>query len=137
MGKVSVRQRSIHVYKCSKKKKSKQVDFDQFLDKYIEFINEIKKDEYELINSFIKVAHRHNCKVHGLGFTRTRNMSEYHFDSVDSTSWKSGGLFGQLHTFDGKAIETSKPQTRMHWKEIDSHNLTEWNKYVEYADKNL
>lgn len=188
----------------AQRKKSKQVDFDEFLNKYINFINEydirdffeldvdsvvgypkvleyrkrlesqtrkkcipvwhksrgvrewcrmvreydrvaiggfaikeITKNEYGMINSFIRVAHRHNCKVHGLGFTRTKELPKYHFDSVDSTSWKSGGRFGQLHTFNGQAIETSKPQARMHWKDIDSHNLTEWNKYVKYAETHL
>jgi hypothetical protein len=100
-------------------------------------IKEIKKSEYGMINSFIRIAHRHNCEVHGLGFTRTRDLKNYNFDSVDSSSWQAGMRFGHLDTFDGSMIFSIKPECRMHWKDIGKQNLEEWNKYVEYADKNL
>lgn len=100
-------------------------------------IKEIRKPEYHLINKYIKIAHRHGCKVHGLGFTNTRDLSGYDFDSVDSTSWKSGGRFGQMHSFDGQAIISKKlPRGNgISWKEIDAHNLNQWIKYQKYMAK--
>lgn len=54
---------------------------------------EITKDQYPFFTWFLNEAHKRGCKVHGLGFTSIADLPKYHFDSVDSTSWKSGGAF--------------------------------------------
>ena len=101
-------------------------------------IKEIKPEDYKYFIELIKIAHKNNCKVHGLGFTVTRELKKYHFDSVDSTNWLSGGRFGQLHNFNGEYIESkSYKNKRAKYKQIDSHNLKEWIKFQEYADKYL
>lgn len=99
-------------------------------------IKEIKKKEYDVINPLIEIAHKNGCKVHGLGFTQSCRLENYDFDSVDSTSWKSGGRFGQIHNFDGRAIiQTKLPKGNdIHWSKIDTHNLLEWIKYQKYME---
>lgn len=52
---------------------------------------EITKDKYPFFTLFLNEAHKRGCKVHGLGFTSMADLPKYHFDSIDSTSWKSGG----------------------------------------------
>lgn len=99
---------------------------------------EITKDQYPFFAWFLNEAHKRGCKVHGLGFTATKELHKYHFDTVDSTNWLSGGRFGQLHTFNGRYIESkSYKNKRAVYKAIDSHNLKEWVKFQKYADKNL
>lgn len=99
---------------------------------------EITKDQYPFFTWFLSEAHKRDCKVHGLGFTATKELHKYHFDTVDSTNWLSGGRFGQLHTFNGRYIKSkSYKNKRAVYKAIDSHNLKEWVKFQRYAEKNL
>jgi len=87
---------------------------------------------------FIEAAHRNGAKIHALGFTSLKGMHEYRFDSVDSTTWKSGGRFGQLHLFKEGTIKTVlQKDKRAIYKKIDEHNFNEWLKFQKYADKNL
>lgn len=99
---------------------------------------EIKKDEYPFFSWFIKEAHKRNCKIHGLGFTSLNDLKRYNFDSVDSTSWKSGGRYGQLHIFKGDTIKiVTQKNKRAIYREIDENNFNEWLKFQKYAEKNL
>lgn len=99
-------------------------------------IKEIKPKEYIIINKLLEIAKNNNCKVHGLGFTNTNILHNFKFYSVDSTSWKSGSRFGQIHIFDGKRIiikeyENKRVKTG---KELDEHNFIEWIKFQRYAE---
>lgn len=100
---------------------------------------EIKSSEYQYLNWFINEAHKRNCMVHGLGFTSMQYLSKIKFDSVDSTNWKSGGRFGQLHIFKNNTITSVsfKDKRAKNYKQIDSFNFLEWVKFQEYAYKNL
>jgi len=100
---------------------------------------EIKRKEYEIFPSLIKEAHCCNCKIHGLGFTGVNLLKKYHFDSVDSTSWTSGGRFGTLYKFkSGELLVFQKPKGKRCIKEkADRHNLREWIKFQKYAERNL
>ena len=101
-------------------------------------IGEITRKEYKYFPKLIKIAHDNNCKIHGLGFTNTKLLHKYPFDTVDSTSWLSGGRFGQLHLFNGSYIESkTNKEKRAKTKEVDKHNLNEWIKFQKYADKHL
>jgi len=93
----------------------------------------------KLFPKIIKYAHDHDCKIHGLGYTSTNKLPIYHFDSVDSTNWKSGGRFGSLQKFNGKNIITYsyKDKRAKNYKQIDIHNLREWIKYQDYAERYL
>lgn len=99
---------------------------------------EITKEQYPFFTWFISEAHKRGCKIHGLGFTSVADLPKYHFDSVDSTSWKSGNRFGQLHFFDGETIRTQTQKgKRAIGKKIDENNLCEWLKFQKYAEVNL
>jgi hypothetical protein len=99
---------------------------------------EITKDQYPLFASLIQEAHKRGARIHGLGFTSVKDLPKYHFDSVDSTSWKSGGRFGQLHVFRDGTIQTiTQKSKRAIYKKIDENNFQAWLKYQEYAETNL
>jgi hypothetical protein len=99
---------------------------------------EITKDQYPFFSWFINEAHKRNCKIHGLGFTSIADLPKYHFDSVDSTSWKSGGRYGQMHIYRGGKIETiTQKSKRAIYRKLDEHNFNEWLKYQKYAEKCL
>ena len=100
---------------------------------------EIKKVEYPYFKWFIDTAHSYGCKIHGLGFTNLKGMELYKFDSVDSTSWLSGGRFGTLYFFNGKTLKQvdTENRRRKHHLNLDIHNLNEWKKLQKYADKHL
>lgn len=97
---------------------------------------EINSKEYPVFTYLINEAHKRGVKIHGLGFTSIEGMKKYSFDSVDSTSWKSGGRFGQLHCFTGSGIETMsfKSKRAKNYKEIDRNNYNEWVKFQKYAE---
>lgn len=98
----------------------------------------------KLFPYFIQYAHRKGCKIHGLGYTSTRKLKEYHFDTVDSTSWLAGGQFGSIQTYkNGEIKPYKKPEnTRLKSKGKEGLSLqrfcfTEWLKFQHYADKHL
>lgn len=95
----------------------------------------------EILTHFIKTAHKYNTKIHGLGYTSMSGLPFLKFDSVDSTSWLSGGKFGgNLNKFDGTTIQKiKKPEGfRMkHSTTLHYHNLLEWLKFQKYAENNL
>lgn len=99
---------------------------------------EITKDQYPFFTWFLNEAHKRGCKVHGLGFTSIADLPKYHFDSVDSTSWKSGGRFGQLHIYKNGTIKTiTQKEKRAVYKPIDQNNFNEWVKFQKYAEAKL
>lgn len=97
-------------------------------------------NKMKYIAHFISEAHSNNCRLHGLGCTRTSSLTKLKFDSVDSTSWLSGARYGQIHQFDGKRIKVyPKPKnTRIkNYMALDTFNLRQWQKYQDYAFENL
>lgn len=103
-------------------------------------IKDISIKQYQGFPALIQLAHTFGCKVHGLGFTQMAYLDKIHFDSVDSTAWKSGGRFGQIHRFNGsKIVQIKKPKGKRikSYKDIDAINLREWIKFQQYAKINL
>lgn len=105
-------------------------------------IKAIKPNEYKYFRWFIDTAHEYGCRIHGLGFTNLDGLYVYNFDSVDSTSWKSGGRFGTLYFFDGKSMKTIDTGKRRRRDDIGIHRIDRWNynewiQFQNYADKNL
>jgi hypothetical protein len=98
-------------------------------------IKDIPQRNYKYFSEFIKIANRYHTKVHGLGFTG-RMAPKYGFYSVDSTTWKSGRRFGQIHIFNGRSIEIVRPPGKrlINYKIADQHNFEEWIKYQRYLD---
>lgn len=89
---------------------------------------------------FIDKAHENGAKIHGLGFTQIPALRQYHFDSVDSTSWTTGNRFGHIYRFTGRDIEVfqAPPGHRIeNSREAALRNFIEWVKFQQYADKHL
>lgn len=90
---------------------------------------------------FIKTAHQHGAKIHGLGYTRTEKLKQFHFDSIDSTSWLHGNIGGYIFKFDfqkgfmGKEKRDTK--TRVKGNVAAIYNFNEWLKFQDYARKYL
>lgn len=130
--------------------KSRGLDYYKKMVKEYDYIaiggivtKEIKPKDYDMFIPLLKIARENNCKVHGLGFTNLRLMKKYHFYSVDSTSWKSGGRFGSIYEFKrDKLIQHKKPincraKSKNGWYDkIELQNYFAWCKLQDYADKN-
>lgn len=103
---------------------------------------EIKPVEHKYFKWFIDTAHSYGCQIHGLGFTNLKGLYIFNFDSVDSTSWVSGGRFGAMYHFTGrelKLVDTGKRRRRedISHQLLDRHNFFEWVKFQNYAEKFL
>lgn len=112
--------------------------------KYVAFggivSKEITQKEYRFFPWFINKAHEHGAKIHGLGFTNMQDLTKYHFDSVDSSTWSAGNRFGKVYHFDGTTIKTYSRKEGMRIADHQAlalHNFKEWVKFAAYAEKNL
>lgn len=98
----------------------------------------VKKQEYELIKKMVKYAYYRGVKVHGLGFTKTKELDKYKFYSVDSTSWKMSAIRGQhFQFFDGQQIiqrPLKQGNKKADLNKMVAHNYEEWVKYQKYMD---
>ena len=99
---------------------------------------EIPKDLYErLFPYFINMAHKYDTKIHGLGYTNTKKLDKFPFDSVDSSTWTNGQRYGEYHKFKNGRIEvvTAGKDRRMRKDvNISYRNFLEWNKMQRYAE---
>ncbi|MBQ7264197.1 MAG: hypothetical protein IJR14_10840 [Synergistaceae bacterium] len=98
---------------------------------------EIGTTEFRYFPWFIDEAHRRGAKIHALGFTYSTLLPSYHFDSVDSSSWLSGGRYGVRHVFDGRKIvmhrNPDKQRYRLDTRRVTESNFMEWIKYQRWA----
>ena len=96
---------------------------------------EIKKKEYDIFIPLLKMAREKGCKVHGLGFTPTKDMNtRYKFDSADSNSWQFGNISGLLYRYADGAITHLKEKGRsLRSREAAAHNFYQWYLYATYA----
>ena len=89
---------------------------------------------------FIREAHKRGAKIHGLGYTKLKQLQQYHFDSVDSTAWTAGNRFGYIFHFDGTTMQKIQvpPGYRLkNPREVALHNYIEWIKFQKWADTHL
>lgn len=89
---------------------------------------------------FINEAHNRGAKIHGLGFTKQQLLTDYHFDSVDSTSWTTGNRFGYVWEFTGRRVhKINKPSNSMisNYQQLMMHNYMAWYKYQQWAYTHL
>lgn len=102
---------------------------------------EIPRKKYEpMFSWFIKTAHEHGAKIHGLGYTNLLGLKRYHFDSVDSSSWLHGNIGGYIYMFNpdtGLMEQRKKEGCRLKTKEGAQHNFREWVKFSMYANIKL
>ena len=78
----------------------------------------IKKENYL---KFVKYAHKHNCKVHGLGMLRPTVLNKVPFDTCDGTSWFQASRFGKMN---GKKVNSEyilKNRAKLIYIELMNH----------------
>lgn len=100
----------------------------------------LAKNKYHYIPQFLNEARRHGTKVHGLGFTSMAGLRRYKFYSVDSSTWTIGNRYGSVFRFRNGAIEVTKKGAGQRIGDqgaLAVHNLTEWIKFSNYAERNL
>ena len=98
----------------------------------------VKKSELPLIKKLVDYAYYNGVKVHGLGFTKTRELDDWKFYSVDSASWtKAAGRGQQIYFFNGTHMlnrPINKGTQRVKFDNLISHNYIEWVKYQKFMD---
>ena len=98
----------------------------------------VKKQEWHLIKKLVNYAYYKGVKVHGLGFTKTKELEDWHFWSVDSASWtKAGALGQQRYTFKDGVMEQHRVEgngKKIALPKLVYSNSIEWCKYQKYMD---
>ena len=88
----------------------------------------------KLLPWFIKTAHKHNARIHALGFQpRVEVLNRYPFDSTDSANWMWNTTFGTMYEFTGdsiRCIEHDKEVT----KDMYYQSLRAWARFAHYMD---
>lgn len=95
---------------------------------------------YDYFPYFLNKAHENNCKVHGLAFTDLNSLSYMDFDSVDSSSWKSGDIFAHPFRFDGHKVNQYNCKRNSERKldkgsVVQEHDFLEWKKLSQYFEQ--
>lgn len=98
----------------------------------------VKKQEHRLIRQLVEYAYYNGVRVHGLGFTRTKELTNYKFYSVDSASWVISATRGQqIHFFRNghiKQRQLNKNGHKVNLSKLVAHNMEEWIKFQKYMD---
>ena len=103
-------------------------------------IKHIRFDEYKYFTTLIQEAHRRNCKIHALGFTHLTEVRKYHFDSVDSSTWTTGGRYGSVFMYRNGHMRMQKRKANTRVSDtpgLDMFNFGEWLNYQRYAEVHL
>lgn len=108
------------------KKMCRQYDFASITG----FKNEDIQDHQYLM--FLKYANKHNCKIHCLGMTRIQMMNKVPFYSVDSSTWKQAGNFGEFREFARGKLIIHKRKGQFKTQELDAMNFKEFVKLQRY-----
>jgi hypothetical protein len=87
---------------------------------------------------FIDKAHENDCKLHGLGFTKTNLLPKFPFDSVDSSTWSFGQRSGASFFFNPERRRMEQRGKKQGVRISDysglmKHNFAEWRKYQDWA----
>ena len=100
----------------------------------------ISQQDYDNIKKMVFYAYTKGVKVHGLGFTKTRELPDYKYFSVDSSSWNTTAFLGNnIQIFNGQHMIQRKIKTtnKVDHKKLGQHNFIEWCKYQKYMDRGI
>lgn len=87
---------------------------------------------------FVKYAHKHNCKIHGLGMNRKKVMEIIPFNSVDSAHWVREAFVAYYtnHNIE-KNTENNRKYSKIYYKKeiINQHRMQmyyedHWSSYM-------
>ena len=100
----------------------------------------VSQQDYDNIKKMVLYAYSKGVKVHGLGFTRTKELKDYKYYSVDSSSWLTTAYLGNnLQRFNGQIIVQREIKTtkKVHQEKLKMNNFIEWCKYQKYMDRGI
>lgn len=101
-------------------------------------IKHIKREEYPIIRRMVQYAYDRGVKVHGLGFT-PKEVTQYKFYSVDSTTWLSCRRFGSVFKYEHGQMKMITPKNhgtkRDKQQELEIITIKEWIKYQKYLNR--
>ncbi|WP_299523308.1 hypothetical protein [uncultured Methanobrevibacter sp.] len=80
--------------------------------------NAVKPEHY---GKFVRYAHNHNTKVHGLGMLRKNVLNKVPFDTCDGTSWFLASRFGKLNSRKISSEYLSKNHKKLTYIELMRH----------------
>lgn len=96
-------------------------------------------NQERVIPWFTTTAHERGCMVHGLGYTRLKNLDRMGFDTVDSSAWLYGNRGGFVYRYHNNAYEMEKirvPEGKvMDSKRVAKHNFMEWVRMSESTEE--
>lgn len=101
--------------------------------------DEVSPKWFKFFPWFIRQAHMRGCRIHALGFTPTKELATYPFDSLDSRSWLMGSIVASSpqHTFTGTELETVTHEGMERagdYNEIRRANCRAWIQYARYLE---
>lgn len=123
------------------------MDYWQRMIKEYKFVAIGGVASYEITNPerrmcyMIDMAHKENCKVHGLGFTKFRYLNFISFDTVDSSTWLMGARKGGYQLFLDKRMrnlnprKTGRKSTNIYYKDFYDMNAQSWKGYESYIER--
>jgi len=87
----------------------------------------------------LDIAHNNNCKVHGLGYTKTKLLKYIPWDSVDSSTWIFGGKRGTFFLFNEDKIITLKlgvfnKSSKIDYLKFAEINAQSWSAYAKFIE---
>ena len=101
-------------------------------------IKTITQKQHKFFTPLLTIAAKNGCKVHGLGFTCINELPKYPFYSVDSSSYLGCVRYGSTYKYQFGKLKTIPRDPEKRVKDRHSllqHNIDEWTKYQNYADK--
>jgi len=101
---------------------------------------EIKRTDYKIFNSLLKISYERRVKVHGLGFTDSKEIKKYNFYSVDSSNCISGSRYGLVYKFDGSNIfyySNHNKLKKVNSKMADINNLIQWLEFSKFMERHF
>lgn len=89
---------------------------------------------------FVDIAHKNNCKIHGLGIGNMNLIRKHNFDSIDSANWMIYPKYGGLARFNGHELvkyqssEITEKNERIMTEFLARKSLKEWEIFSHYVD---
>lgn len=94
---------------------------------------DIKREQLKM---FVDYAHKHNCRIHGLGLSDMNVLDTIPFDSCDAISWKFHCLTGTYNDgrLDGDYLRTKHRDLKLiGYLDERKKQIYLWNKWKKYC----
>lgn len=83
----------------------------------------------KMLKTLVNRAHKHNVKVHGLGYMSLKevNNPRVHFDTMDSSSW-NGSIWGSQTIYKHGIVRKIKADKNLSSKQISMKDYNTWSR---------